>query len=537
MIAQSLQARRLHTPFQGRNIAMLLTKLFREICLGRLPIIVLCCFLLSQAALSAATAAETAAEIAADKTTSATTRLIVLADMGNEADEEQQIIHLLMCANHFDIEGLIAVSGLFLRPEHAIPERRVLHPNLFHDIIDVYAQVQPNLVQHAANYPTADALRAVVSSGQTGYGIAATGKGKSSPGSQLIIAAVTKPDPRPVHIIVNAGSNTLAQALIDYQENHTPDEMRAFVAKLRVFENGAQDNAGAWICQNFPDIFWVRSNYQTYCYGGPKNKDLGPHVWKPFPYTAEGQDAWADEHMRKNHGAFGARYPQRIMKNKLYYIEGGGTIPWMGHVAVGLTDADQPSWGGWSGRFSADKALNVWSRHAEIKTDEQANVPFSVYAEAEDTWTNPDTNQTIKNISTPVWRWRQAMWNDFQARMDWCVLPYAQANHHPIAVLNGDTSKAVMKLSARAGSKVTLSAQGSRDPDQQSLRFSWWHYQEAGQRPYAQAIALTNAQAEQASLVIPADATGKEIHIILEIWDSHQSVPLAAYRRAVIRVE
>ena len=34
-----------------------------------------------------------------------------------------------------------------------------------------------------------------------------------------------------------------------------------------------------------------------------------------------------------------------------------------------------------------------------------------------------------------VWRWRPAYQNDFQARMDWCVLPYDKANHPPVAVL------------------------------------------------------------------------------------------------------
>ena len=29
------------------------------------------------------------------------------------------------------------------------------------------------------------------------------------------------------------------------------------------------------------------------------------------------------------------------------------------------------------------------------------------------------------------------MWNDFKARMDWCVQPYAKANHHPVAAFNG----------------------------------------------------------------------------------------------------
>ena len=44
-------------------------------------------------------------------------RLIILADMGNEHDEVQQMAHMIMCSNEFELEGLIAVSGIYLRPE------------------------------------------------------------------------------------------------------------------------------------------------------------------------------------------------------------------------------------------------------------------------------------------------------------------------------------------------------------------------------------------------------------------------------------
>ena len=55
-------------------------------------------------------------------------RLIILADMGNEPDEEQQMAHMLMCCNAFDLDALIAVTGKYLRPESKIEYRRSLHP-------------------------------------------------------------------------------------------------------------------------------------------------------------------------------------------------------------------------------------------------------------------------------------------------------------------------------------------------------------------------------------------------------------------------
>ena len=44
-------------------------------------------------------------------------RLIILADMGNEPDEEQQMVHMLMCSNRFHLDALIAVTGKYLRTQ------------------------------------------------------------------------------------------------------------------------------------------------------------------------------------------------------------------------------------------------------------------------------------------------------------------------------------------------------------------------------------------------------------------------------------
>ena len=88
-------------------------------------------------------------------------RLIVLADMGNEPDEEQQMLHLLMCANEIDVEGLIAVTGKYLRPEDKNPYRQKLHPELFTRLIDGYAKIYPNLKLHAAGWPTPEYLHRI----------------------------------------------------------------------------------------------------------------------------------------------------------------------------------------------------------------------------------------------------------------------------------------------------------------------------------------------------------------------------------------
>jgi hypothetical protein len=94
-------------------------------------------------------------------------RLIIMADMRNEPDEEQQQLHLLICSNEIQLEGLIAVTGLFLRPDAKEESKQRLHPELFHRLIDGYAKVHPNLQIHATGWHTPEYLHSIVATGQT----------------------------------------------------------------------------------------------------------------------------------------------------------------------------------------------------------------------------------------------------------------------------------------------------------------------------------------------------------------------------------
>ena len=233
-------------------------------------------------------------------------RLVVMADMGNEPDEEQQMTHLLMYANMVDLEGLIACSGKYLHADRTDGRTKV-RPDLFHKLVDGYAQVLGRLKQHATGWPGADYLRSIIKAGAAGYGIEAVEPGRSNEASKLIEAAILKEDPRKLYIVGNAGTNTLAQALVDLDETRSQKEMEELCSKIIVFENGAQDNSGAWIAGHYPKIAWHRSNHQTYAYGGPggKNSIQGPYTWEPYERTADGQNEWAKQHIMTHHGALG----------------------------------------------------------------------------------------------------------------------------------------------------------------------------------------------------------------------------------------
>ncbi|MEO7799985.1 MAG: nucleoside hydrolase-like domain-containing protein, partial [Opitutaceae bacterium] len=64
-------------------------------------------------------------------------RLIVMTDIGHDPDDEQQIVHLLVCANEVEIEGLIPTTGRFFRP-NPTDSTKWLMPHLLHAHIDGY---------------------------------------------------------------------------------------------------------------------------------------------------------------------------------------------------------------------------------------------------------------------------------------------------------------------------------------------------------------------------------------------------------------
>lgn len=129
--------------------------------------------------------------------------------------------------------------------------------------------------------------------------------------------------------------------------------------------------------------------------------------------------------------------------------------------------------------------------------------------------------------------------------MDWCVKSFEDANHNPIAVFNGDASDSIIIMDNVApGSKIELSASGSKDPDGDQLVYKWWNYREAG--TYKGSVSIPQANEKKTVIKVPTDAKqGDQIHIILEVRDhekemaspeSDRYIPLTDYRRLVLKV-
>ena len=351
----------------------------------------------------------------------------------------------------------------------------------------------------------------------------------------MIISVLEKPDPRPVYIAINAGANTLAQALWDLRKTKSEEELNKLIAKIGVYDDLGQDDAGAWICHNFPNLFYVRSRKQIFALYGPKGSP-GPYTWEPYEKTPRGQHAWVKEHIQVDHGPLGALYPKRFGGRG--FLEGGGTTTWIGLINKGVYDPEHITWGGWGGRFEGEKRLNYPSRYQkDVAKQEKKYRPYYMYPEAADRWDGEEeefTTDKREPLYNPIWRWRRAHMNEFRARMDWCVKEYCEANHNPAAAFNGDTGNEIMFLKAKPGEKIKLDASASSDPDGDDLNFKWFVYPEAG--TYQADVIIPNDKSSITEVKIPKDAGEKQIHIILQITDNSDIVPLYDYRRIVINV-
>jgi hypothetical protein len=439
-------------------------------------------------------------------------RVLVLTDISNEPDDEQSLVRFLVYSNEYDVEGIVATTSTHLR--------RGTRLDLIRRQIEAYAQVRPNLLLHAPGFPDPTSLLALAKSGQPGYGMEAVGEGKTTDGSRLVVEAADRPDVRPLWVTVWGGANTLAQALWDVRKTRSAEDIARLVRKLRVYTISDQDDAGSWLRREFPDLFYVVSpstqDWKEYWratwtgIAGDRHYRNGPgHRFEMV------DNPWLEVNVIQGHGALGALYP------RLEYIMEGDTPSFLGLVRNGLGWSVSPAWGGWGGRY-------VWYR---------------AHGEARPAWTNShDSRDTVRtddgreHTSDPatIWRWREHFQNDFAARMDWCVASsFEAANHNPEPVLNGDASRSVLRLDARAGESVRLSAEGTRDPDGHALELSWWVYREAG--TFAGAVELPVSRGEGTSFVAPAVKQPATIHVILEVKDSG-SPPLWAYRRAVVTV-
>ncbi len=440
----------------------------------------------------------------------------VIATSDGEIDDECSMVRFLLYANEWDVEAIVTSSSQYHAHGHNWAGDNWIDPYL-----EAYAQVYPNLVKHDAAYPAPEYLRARTLLGN----VKAEGEmDEVTAGSQYIAKVLLdRSDNRPVWLLAWGGPNTIARALKTIEENH-PDQMAYVANKIRFFFIWEQDSTyqdyirPRWGKYNIPTI--VSDQFVAFAYDW--EKILPEQTHDVF------RGDWMTRHILQDHGPLCALY--KAHDDGRFRSEGDS--PAFLHVIPnGLRSAESPDWGGWGGRYVHVRE-NTWLDpvlEPGYEYPEGRWYTSTAWGRSRMRENIPDDQELIAYLR-PMWRWFDAIQNDFAARADWCVKPYDQANHAPIVKLTH-----ALDLTVRPGQQVSLSAEGTTDPDGDALTYRWWQYQEAD--TYEGAIDVVNAGKQDASFTVPGDAgEGKTIHVICEVTDNG-APPLTRYQRVVLTIE
>ncbi len=442
-------------------------------------------------------------------------RVMVLTDIEADPDDAESMVRFLTYSNEWDVEGLIATTSIHQKTRVA--------PESIDKILRAYGKVQPNLLKHEKGYLSYDALKVKVKKGLPVYGMEGVGEGKDSQGSGWIVRVLSKSDERPVWFCVWGGTNVLAQALWKIQHTKSKTEAEKIYSRVRVYTISDQDDSGPWIRKNFPNIFYVVTPGYNYAYA----------TWlgMSFPFPGSDKDVvsnnWLAKNIQQGHGPLGAAYP-----DVAYGME-GDTPSFLNLINNGLSDPAYPNWGGWGGRYEFylpefhDSNTGMFKRENWPKDEPETR---AIWTNADDSVLSPVDNKTYVSNQATIWRWREAYQNDFAARMQWCTKSYREANHPPVPKLAHPDS-----FSVRSGEVFHLNADGSYDPDSDSISFLWFQYREAGTYPGIVSFKPYAANLYNLPVTAPRVDKPQTIHFILQVKDKG-TPPLTRYKRVTVTV-
>ena len=497
-------------------------------------------------------------------------RTIVTCDP--ELDDNNSMIRFILHSTDFRIDGLVYTSSRFhwrgdgkgttqfiegseydqlgLGPQTSwrfSPDERFID-----DIVDAYEECYPNLKVHDPDYPTPEALRSVIAWGNCDF---EGDYSQDTEGSELIKRNILDDEPGPLFIQAWGGSSSIAAALRSIEDDwkggpEWDSVYKKVCDKVVLCLSGDQDNAyNKYIAVNWPDIYvqnlrgsmgrydnsqysyltspdWTAENMRigpigalVRCWGDGKQMVPGDVMDMIGPYKGESVQELADM------GYIVWTRPQPV--GTLYGDGDSGCF--YNLIDNGLRAWEDPTWGGWAGRWDPKSGQPRSGHPAYMSTDILSMHRRNVEAAASgQTASLPgfgsqaavDENPAFPNFY-PERNLSEA------ARMKWSVTPdYEDANHYP--EVSGP-----FELSAAPGETVTIKAKAA-DPDGDRLTLKWWNFPVGS---YEGEVAVDDPSSARTSFTVPADAQpGQTIHLVLQAADDG-TPQLVRYLRTVITVE
>jgi hypothetical protein len=449
-------------------------------------------------------------------------RVVIMTDMTH--DDGNSLIRYLYYTPYFDTEAIIVTQQL---PDYNYnqdgPWKKV------QSILDAYRQEYSQLQKHTSAFPSYEKLNSITKKGRgalpiiwltnekkfagkiaeryvestwgdirfadwIGEGNTPNGESKDSEGSEFLQQIFDKPDNRPIFVQMWGGPVTFVQALYRYRQRQGEEKFNSLLRKLHIFSIHLQDITFDYMLDlnkikplNCPGIGPTTSTYEGKRVQPGWFLYDGEHFWKYIKVMNQAEV--------NGHGPMSA----------LYDHGGEGDTPAFLYLlsgVFGLNDPLDPTQGSWGSRFVS-------------MGDEFPQNYFS----------------TCKVDKTELERWVPHVKNNFLNRLNYSLKNPGEVNHEPLAIVNKDKNKKVLRIKAMPGKIIKLDASGSSDQDGNKMTYNWYQYKRAGD--YAGNIAINTPTAAVQNITLPQDIGDKEIHLILEVQDNG-TPSLVTYRRIIL---